>query len=237
MIINELLQRQLVWTPELAAAVQHAMKHTSLLRLPAKNRRKAAVLMPLCTVAGELGMLFTVRTDRVSTHKGQVSFPGGHVEPDETGLEAAIRETDEEIPGLQATRKIEVLGSWHEAYAITGTHVSVHVGKLPNDQEMKPLLPSLQVNHREVAAVFALPIRRMLDRRYTYYENLAVEYSRAYREPPADRAARVPVFLGGPARVWGLTAFIAHGFLHDILVPALAEVHGVAPLEVDSDRS
>mmetsp|Transcript_40143 Transcript_40143/g.65946 ORF Transcript_40143/g.65946 Transcript_40143/m.65946 type:complete len:174 (+) Transcript_40143:1-522(+) len=64
------------------------------------NGRHAAVLIPLCNVNGRASILFTVRTDKVSTHKGQVSFPGGHLEPGETAAAAALRETGEELRGL-----------------------------------------------------------------------------------------------------------------------------------------
>lgn len=39
---------------------------------------RAAVLVPLCNVGGQPSVLFTVRTHRVSSHKGQVAFPGGY---------------------------------------------------------------------------------------------------------------------------------------------------------------
>lgn len=53
-------------------------------------------------------MLFQVRTGKVKTHKGQVSFPGGHIEAGETAVEAALRETREEIG--PAIGPIRVLG-------------------------------------------------------------------------------------------------------------------------------
>ena len=75
----------------------------------ARLKRRAAVLVPLCLLDGELGVLFTKRSaTRVGSHKGHVSFPGGHMDAGETAREAALREYEEEVglglgPGLAAT--------------------------------------------------------------------------------------------------------------------------------------
>ena len=54
--------------------------------------RRAAVLVPLCVVDDKPSVLFTLRSGNVSTHKSQVSFPGGHLEAGETQVAAARRE-------------------------------------------------------------------------------------------------------------------------------------------------
>jgi 8-oxo-dGTP pyrophosphatase MutT (NUDIX family) len=85
-------------------------------RLAARERRvvvggpliKAAVLVPIVD-RGEPFLVFAKRTDRVGTHRGQISFPGGRVDPSDAGfLEAALRESEEEI-GLPRTA-VEPLG-------------------------------------------------------------------------------------------------------------------------------
>ena len=86
-------------------------------RLAGRQRRvvvggplvKAAVLVPLVD-RGEPFLVFAKRTDRVGTHRGQISFPGGRVDPSDAGfLDAALRESEEEI-GLPRTA-VEPLGA------------------------------------------------------------------------------------------------------------------------------
>lgn len=85
-------------------------------RLAARTRRevppgpliKAAVLLPLLD-RGEPYVAFAKRTDRVGHHRGQISFPGGVIDPgDATPLEAALRECEEEVALPRAA--VEPLG-------------------------------------------------------------------------------------------------------------------------------
>ena len=57
-----------------------------------RAKRKAAVAVPLLNFQGQAAFLLTVRSSRVGTHGGQVSFPGGHVEEGEAPEQAAVRE-------------------------------------------------------------------------------------------------------------------------------------------------
>lgn len=93
-------------TPELTKALEHRIEALPTKRVNAKQRRTASVFVPLIhntrqtqgnKVIQELSVLFTVRTNNVSTHKGQVSFPGGHIDQTETPEEAATREFIEEV--------------------------------------------------------------------------------------------------------------------------------------------
>ena len=67
------------------------------LDLTHSKKKRAAVLIPLCNRHGVPSILFTLRSTSVGTHKGQVSFPGGHINDGETAVEASIRETKEEL--------------------------------------------------------------------------------------------------------------------------------------------
>jgi 8-oxo-dGTP pyrophosphatase MutT (NUDIX family) len=61
------------------------------------TKRKAAIFVTLCNQNDNPSILFTLRSENLGTHKGQVSFPGGHLEIGETAEKASIRETIEEL--------------------------------------------------------------------------------------------------------------------------------------------
>ncbi|KAG8713977.1 hypothetical protein FRC11_010309, partial [Ceratobasidium sp. 423] len=72
-------------------------------------RPRAAVLVPLCNVNGQPGLLLEVRGN-LRNHGGEVSFPGGKVDPtDGSHIAAALRETNEEL-GIDPAQ-VEILGS------------------------------------------------------------------------------------------------------------------------------
>jgi 8-oxo-dGTP pyrophosphatase MutT (NUDIX family) len=81
------------------------------IELPGFDRpgsRPAAVLCALFEEAGEARVILTRRSSRLSSHTGEVSFPGGRLDPDEMPVAAALREASEEV-GLDPT-KVEILG-------------------------------------------------------------------------------------------------------------------------------
>jgi len=89
--------------------------------------KEAAVMMLLMNKDGAPHVLLTKRTETVATHKGQVALPGGGVdEDDDDSLDAAFRETEEEI-GI-ASNKIEYLGRFDDYISIAGFRVACHVG-------------------------------------------------------------------------------------------------------------
>ena len=76
---------------------------------PDTRLKNAAVLVPLTYVMDEWHLLFTRRTERVESHKGQVSFPGGASEGGETPEQTALREAEEEI-GMKPA-DVQILGT------------------------------------------------------------------------------------------------------------------------------
>jgi 8-oxo-dGTP pyrophosphatase MutT (NUDIX family) len=117
----------------------------------------AAVLIPVVAHPEGLTVLFTQRTTHLKSHAGQVSFPGGRVEPGDASAEfTALREAAEEI-GLAAER-VEILGRLPDYRTRTGFRVSPVVGAVRPPLELAP-------DPREVEAVFEVPLVFLLDER------------------------------------------------------------------------
>ena len=122
-----------------------------------KSLIAAAVLVPLVDRPGGLTVLLTQRTAHLNSHAGQISFPGGRVEPDDSSHEAAaLRETKEEI-GLAADR-VEIIGRLDHYVVRSGYRVTPVVGFVNPPFE-------IHADPFEVADVFEVPLRFILDRK------------------------------------------------------------------------
>ncbi len=95
------------------------------------SRVLSAVLVPIYRKEGKYYILFTKRTEEVSTHKGQISFPGGAFnQADKTLLNTALREADEEI-GMVAS-DVEILGELDDQRSIASNYIiTPFVGFIP----------------------------------------------------------------------------------------------------------
>lgn len=164
---------------------------------PNTHLKCAAVLVPLTYVEDEWHLLFTRRTDRVQSHKGQVSFPGGACDDGETTPEeTALREAEEEI-GLRPA-DVKVLGRLSQLITISSFRVSPIVGVIPFPYAFK-------VANIEVARVFTIPLSWLSDRN-NYWEFFLRDSERsliAYH--PYDGEL-----------LWGATARITVSFLKTI---------------------
>ena len=117
---------------------------------PDTHLRGAAVLVPLTYFHDEWLLLFTRRTEKVESHKGQVSFPGGACDEGETTPEqTALREAEEEI-GMRP-EDVKVLGRLSQLITISSFRVSPIVGVFPWPYTFK-------VAGIEVARVFTIPL-------------------------------------------------------------------------------
>jgi 8-oxo-dGTP pyrophosphatase MutT (NUDIX family) len=128
-----------LWTPEVAVE----------RRIVEREPTHAAVLVPLVQ-RDEVTVLLTQRTDHLTDHPGQVSFPGGRAEPtDADAVATALREAEEEV-GLHA-RHIEVLGSLPTYTTGTGFIVTPVVALIQPPFTIDP-------DPFEVAEVFEVPL-------------------------------------------------------------------------------
>ena len=117
----------------------------------------AAVLVPLIWNEDEWHLLFTRRTERVESHKGQVSFPGGGCDEGETTPEdTALREVEEEL-GI-GPRQVRILGRLTNMITISSFRVTPVVGVI-----QWPAV--LRVGQDEVERVFTIPLNWLADTR------------------------------------------------------------------------
>jgi 8-oxo-dGTP pyrophosphatase MutT (NUDIX family) len=140
-------------------------------RFTEREPTHASVLVPLVQ-RDEVTVLLTQRTDHLTDHPGQISFPGGRAEPEDVdAIATALREAEEEI-GLHA-RHIEVLGSLPTYTTGTGFIVTPIVGLV------QPGF-TLEVDPFEVAAVFEVPLAFLMDP--AHHRRHAIEVAGVRRE-------------------------------------------------------
>lgn len=150
---------QQAWLRERLArpAPEEATRLSDGYRLPGRTgpATPAAVLVPLINRAGGLSVLFTERSRDLPDHAGQISFPGGRVEPGDTDVGvAALREAEEEV-GLPRER-VNLLGRLAEYETVTGFCVTPVVGWVEPPFQIK-------TDPVEVADVFEVPLAFLLE--------------------------------------------------------------------------
>ena len=158
---------------------------------------QAAVLIPL-VMRDELTVLLTQRTEHLSTHSGQVAFPGGKQDPEDANATAtALREAQEEI-GL-VVDQVEVLGSLPVYETGTAFFVTPVVALVQPNMQLQP-------NPYEVADVFEVPLRFLLDPRNHLRHRLHWQgMERQWYSMPYDDAGR-------ERYIWGATAGMLRNF-------------------------
>ncbi len=179
-------------------------------RLAARLRRvvepgplvRAAVLVPLVERGGP-HVIFAKRTDRVGTHRGQISFPGGTIDPaDRSPLDAALRESEEEV-GLPRAA-VEPLGALDDTETFaTQFVITPWVGVVREPVVWRP-------DGEEIEEVIEVPFASLVER-----ANFRVEHWER------DGVVR-PVYFydwGGEV-IWGATARIVKHYL-DLVTGAL----------------
>jgi len=156
----------------------------------------SAVLLPIYQKDGKCHIIFTKRTDHLTHHKGQISFPGGgRHDNDKTLLETALRESREEI-GLKES-DVRILGELDDAATVTSLYRIVpFVGLIPYPYDFK-------IDRFEVDEVFGLPLEGLLNNANRKEEDLVY----------GDKIIRVFTYELNGRIIWGATAWILNQFL------------------------
>jgi 8-oxo-dGTP pyrophosphatase MutT (NUDIX family) len=163
------------------------------------EKRVAAVLVPLIECNGALEVLYTRRSDQLTSHPGQVSFPGGRFDwRDASLMAAALRETHEEV-GIEP-HQVRVLGTFRgQRTRMTNIAVTPFVGAIEGDPELRP-------DPKEVAQIFNIPLPALSDPRYR----------RSHRVKRNGSTSDFPAIVYGGQVIWGLTYWLTLTFLQMI---------------------
>lgn len=156
----------------------------------AHDAREAAVLILLYPRGREWHIPFTVRPETMLAHAGQISFPGGMVEPGETTRAAALRELDEEL-GVPP-QSIEVLGRLSPLYVfVSNFQVTPWVAVSRGPVSFRPC-------DHEVAQMLEMPLPHLMD---------PANYG-AHRQRRGELQFSAPHLVWEGHRVWGATSII-----------------------------
>ena len=164
-------------------------------RPPVDELRKAAVLIAI-TDSDDPELIYTLRSNKVGSHGGEVSFPGGMYEVEDENLETtALRESKEET-GLDIT-KVDILGPIDTVVSRFNISVTPYVGIVPNNIE-------LNNNSDEIEACFRVPLSFLLQ-------------DKRHRNDEINRNGDIffmPAYEYDSYIIWGLTAMMTVDFLN-----------------------
>ena len=167
-------------------------------RFPTENQENegipASILLLLYPLGGKWFFFLTKRSQDVEHHKGQISFPGGVVEKNESKMNAAIRETNEEI-GVDKD-VIKIIGNLTPLYIpVSNFHISPYVGWTEEK-------PHTKVQDAEVKRVFSVSINDLILKK-----NLKTK-----KDFFSNKSVKVPYFDLNGETVWGATSMILSEF-------------------------
>ena len=162
------------------------------------DMRSAAVLVPLFLRGGEPWVLFTLRTEHLKNHSGEISFPGGGAEKQDADFwQTALRETEEEVGICRAD--VTRLGRLDDFYSVFGFRVNVCVGSYRDGYPYRP-------DANEIAEIIELPLSRLRDPQIYHQE----DWQHKGRLHPVDFYQ-----LDGHS-IWGMTAAILKQLLQRV---------------------
>jgi len=185
---------------------------------PIDDDLRFSVLVPLIEIDGELNLIYEIRSESIR-QPGEVSFPGGRIEENESPQYASIRETCEEL-GINEDN-IEILAEMDYATSKGGSFVYTFLGYIKN-------IDSVGINYSrdEVSELFFVPLSYFLEtepEKYymNYYPKVDDDFPYHMVNEGKDYnwgSIRYPVYFYKYKDyiIWGLTAKITYGFIKKI---------------------
>jgi 8-oxo-dGTP pyrophosphatase MutT (NUDIX family) len=150
-------QSTVLWdVPCFEQVIKGVLRSRTKSVLPVDGLTVAAVLVPLFIKEGRPHVLLTKRSEFVEHHKGEISFPGGKLDPsDRNLLHCALRETSEEV-GV-SPEDVQVIGELDDFYTVATQFLVVpFVGIIPYPYEFR-------TSEREIADVLGVPLEIFFD--------------------------------------------------------------------------
>ena len=173
----------------------------------------AAVLIPLVEVDRAWHVIFEVRAHTMRRQPGEISFPGGRLDPGETPVEAAVRETSEEL--LLAMEEIEVIGRLQPLATPHRQLIYPFVGVIPK-------LPDVR-HTDEVDHLFSIPVETLLlldpfhgEMEWTMNPDQNIPFDRMANAKAYEKRVikmREPFYEHEDYIIWGLTGKILTQFI------------------------
>lgn len=187
--VRALLERELAAEPPLIVDAELFGKDASAMT-------EAGVLIPLTERDGVMHVLLTRRSKSLRKHSGEISFPGGRLDPtDDTVRDAALREAHEEVSLFP--EDVSVFGAFADVPTVTNFRMHVFVGEFPDPYE-------LSHNPDEIEYMLVLPLA----------DFLADGVHRVVMQQYQGMAYPIHTYAVDEQPVWGATAFILHEFLN-----------------------
>jgi len=175
---------------EVISSAIGAFRPDQVLRQPLESARPSAVLVGLFESKNGVEAILTRRSQELTNHRGEISFPGGRLENGETAVDAALRETHEEI-GI-ASGEARIIGELNSmSTVVSNSHIVPIVASYASTPAFSPA-------NNEVDRVFSVPLLE-LTRRDTYSQEHWVF---------SDREFQINFFYLDNETIWGATARI-----------------------------
>lgn len=180
-----------------------------------ERMKRSAVIIPLVKINNEINILFEVRAMKLNSQPGDIGFPGGRIDGDETPKEAALREIFEEL----GVENVDVINELDTVVRYDGIIIHPFLGVIKNMEE-------INISESEVDHVFCVPLEYLLNHKYLEV-NSKVKIERT-KEFPYDlivnkenykfreASYRTLFYKYEEYNIWGITAEILQNFLNKL---------------------